>query len=202
MFTAGAALLLAACGTGGGDHASGADSAAATAQPADTQAVGGAGTGSMEEAAAPMSDNTIFATMASANEAEIDAGRAALERASDTTVRAFAGDMVREHSRLQRQADQLATKLELAPQPLANDTIQAKAVAAETALAAARGGAFDREYVRGRVSGHANTLRMLKGAEAAAASPELKALIGRTIPVVERHLARARELQVRVGGGA
>jgi putative membrane protein len=154
----------------------------------------------MEVAEGPPSDNTIFATLASVNAAEIDAARIAQERASDAAVRAFAGDMVREHTELHRQAEQLAAKLELAPQPLAEDTIQAKAAAAETTLHAARGAAFDRAYVRGQVEAHDHTIRMLRNAQGAAANPRLKELIRGTIPKVEQHLRRARELERRLGG--
>ena len=155
----------------------------------------------MEVAEGPPSDNTIFATLASVNGAEVDAGRIAQERAADTSVRAFAGDMVRAHTELQRHAEQLAAKLELAPQPLAEDTIQAKAAVAETTLNAARGAAFDQAYVRGQVEAHDNAVRMLRNAQGAAANPALKELLRGTIPKVEQHLRRARELQRRLGGG-
>jgi putative membrane protein len=178
------------------------DQLAAQAQASDTQGTGGAGTGSMEAtAAAPMSDNTIFATLASANKAEIDAGNIARGQAADPSVRAFATDMIREHTAMQRQAEQLAAKLSLAPQPLANDTIQARASATQTTLGAARGAAFDRAYMRTQVEDHANTLRMLQAAERAAANPELKSFIRGAIPNVEQHLTRARDIQGKLGGG-
>jgi putative membrane protein len=156
----------------------------------------------MEVAEGPPSDNTIFATLASVNKAEVDAGSLARERVSDPSVRAFAGDMVREHTELQRQADQLAAKLELAPQPLADDTVQARAAAAETTLNAAQGAAFDRAYLRSQIDAHDNAVRMLRSAQGAAANPELKALIRGTVPKVQQHLQRARDLQRRLGGGA
>jgi len=177
------------------------DQLAAQAQASDTQGTGGAGTGAMETAAAPMSDNTIFATIASANEAEIEAGKIAQGKATNASVRAFANDMVREHTALQQQAQQLATKLELAPQPLANDSIAARSNTHQTALSSASGAAFDRQYMEFQVADHESTLAMLRQAERAAANPELKSFIRGAIPNVEQHLTRARDIRSKLGGG-
>jgi putative membrane protein len=79
---------------------------------------------------------------------DIAAGKQALARSHNRTVRAFAHEMVRDHGAVNGKALALVKKLHVTPQ--ANDTSAAltKAAAAERAkLSHLRGAAFDREYV-------------------------------------------------------
>jgi putative membrane protein len=211
---AGAWLLLAACAPAksgeSGDKAprqyGDADSAApAAAESPDAVRAGtqaglqGAGTGSLEAGTQTLDDNMILALLASANKAEIDAGRSARGRAADSAVRAFAQTMIDDHSVMQRQADQLGARLRIAPQPLANDSIEARAAAAAERLGALRGAEFDRAYVEIQVRDHQNTLRFLQAASGAAAAPELKGLVQQIVPAVQQHLQRARDLRAQLG---
>jgi putative membrane protein len=75
-----------------------------------------------------------------ANKADSAAGAYALGKATNPEVKAFARLMMGEHHALRAQGQQLAQRLNVTPQPPADDPVQA---AAESEMAALRGrGAF------------------------------------------------------------
>ena len=153
----------------------------ATSNPASTQT---------------MTDAEIFAMLKSANQGEIDAGKTAESKATNAAVKAFAKDMVADHTMLLNQGDALAKKLNVTPQPAANDSIDATNKQVAAALEQApKGAAFDSTYVNNQVLGHQNTLDLVKRAEDQAQNSELKALLKNAEPVIQRHLDRIKDIQ-------
>jgi len=183
---------------------------------ADTTAMAGASTGAMAGATTAaagstsvanqatsnpastqtMTDAEIFSMLKSANQGEIDAGKMAESKATNAAVKAFARDMVTDHTMLLNQGNALAKKLNVTPQPAANDSIDAtnKQVAA-TLQQAPKGAAFDSAYVNNQVLGHQNTLDLVKRAQDQAQNPELKTMLQNAQPVIQRHLDRIKDIQ-------
>lgn len=199
----GAATLLGACSKG--DKV--ADTSAVTT-PADTMAMAGATTAAGSTATVPnqatsnpastetMTDAEIFSMLKSANQGEIDAGKLAESKATAPAVKAFARDMVTDHTMLLNQGNALAKKLNVTPQPAANDSIQSRNEQLLTVLKqASRGGSFDSAYVNNQVQGHQNTLDLVKRAQDQAQNAQLKALLQNAEPVIQRHLDRIRDIQ-------
>lgn len=143
-----------------------------------------------------MTDPEIFSMLKSANQGEIDAGKMAESKATNAAVKAFAKDMVTDHTTLLNQGNALAKKLNVTPKPAANDSIEAqnKAVAS-TLQQAPKGAAFDSAYVNNQVLGHQNTLDLVKRAEDQAQNDQLKALLRNAEPVIQRHLDRIKDIQ-------
>lgn len=180
-----------------------------TAAGATTGAMAGATTGAVAGSTAvanqatsnpastqTMTDAEIFAMLKSANQGEIDAGKTAESKATNAAVKAFAKDMVADHTMLLNQGDALAKKLNVTPQPAANDSIDATNKQVATALEQApKGAAFDSTYVNNQVLGHQNTLDLVKRAEDQAQNSELKALLKNAEPVIQRHLDRIKDIQ-------
>jgi putative membrane protein len=159
----------------------------------DTTASGSAETGALTEP-------NIVALLDEANQADSAAGAYALTKATDPEVKAFAKLMMGEHHALRAQGQQLAQKLNVTPQPPANDPVQAAAQSEMAALRAApKGPQFDQIYIEQEVAIHKAVLDLAEKAHGAAQNQELKALIEKAKPVLEKHRDRAEEIQKKLG---
>ncbi len=111
-----------------------------------------AGTAPLALAADKPTDPRIAYT---AGVVDIGAARLALKKSKNKQVRDFAGDMVRDHGAVNRQALDLARKLKATPQD--NDTSRALAKEGKderAKLAKLKGAAFDKAYVDNEVAYH------------------------------------------------
>jgi putative membrane protein len=159
----------------------------------DTAAVGGT-------AAGQLSDANIVALLDEANIADSASGAYALGKATNPDVKAFAKLMMGEHHALRAQGQQLAKRLNVTPQPPANDPLKPAAASEMAALRAApKGAQFDRTYIAQEIGMHKAVLDLAEKGHAAAQNEELKKLIEQAKPVIERHLDRAEEIQKKLG---
>jgi putative membrane protein len=150
--------------------------------------------------AAALTEPNIVALLDEANQADSAAGAYALTKATNPDVKAFARLMMGEHHALRIQGQQLAQKLNVTPQPPANDPVQAAAQSEMAALEAApKGAEFDRIYIEQEVAIHKAVLDLAEKAHDATQNEELKALIERAKPVIEKHRDRAEEIQKKLG---
>jgi putative membrane protein len=150
--------------------------------------------------AAALSDANIVALLDEANAADSAAGALARTKATDPDVKAFAQLMITEHHLLRKKGQELAKKLNVTPEPPANDPVKPAATAEMDALrSAAKGAAFDRAYIDQEVTIHKAVLDLAGQAHGATQNAELKALITTAKPYLERHLERAESLQKKLG---
>ncbi len=149
---------------------------------------------------AKLTDPNIVALLDEANKADSSAGAFALKKASDPGVKAFAKLMMGEHHALRVEGQKLAKKLNVTPAAPADDPV-AKAGAAEMdALnAAGSGAAFDKAYIDQEVTIHKAVLDLAGKAHGDTENAELKALIEKAKPVIQKHLDKAEELQQKLG---
>lgn len=191
----GMGITLAACG--GNDYnkadtsVAGGDVAAA---PVDSTAMPRADTGGMM--AGSMTPANIMAQIATANTLEIQQGTLARDRATNPQVKEFARMMVTDHTKLNRQGAQVASKLDITTNPgdKAED-MNEDAKDATSGLRDATGSDFDKKYMDMQVDAHQKTLDMLNNAKGATTDQDLLTVIDGAIPVVQRHLDRAKQLQ-------
>jgi putative membrane protein len=168
-----------------------APAAADTASGAATNATGSSGT---------LTDANIVALLDEANKADSAAGAYALTKAHDAGVKSFAKMMMGEHHALRVQGQALAKKLNVTPQPPANDPVQAAGAAEMDSLrAAGSGAAFDRVYIGQEVGMHKAVIDLANKAHDEAQNAELKALIEKAKPTLQKHLDRAEALQKSLG---
>jgi putative membrane protein len=187
--------LIGACkGKGSSDTTSGTAQAPA---PADTgKAPADIGPSST---AGGLSDANIVALLDEANKGDSAAGAFALRKAANPEVKAFAKLMMGEHHALRMQGLQLAKKLNVTPQPPANDPVQAAGQSEMAALTSApKGAQFDRTYIDQEVAIHKAVMDLAEKAHGAAQNGELKALIEKAKPVLQKHLDRAEEIQKKL----
>ena len=108
--------------------------------------------------------------------------------------------MVGEHHALRQQGQQLAKKLNVTPQAPPNDQSEAQAKTEMDSLGAtAKGKAWDKAYIDCEVKYHQAVLETATKALDAAQSQELKNLIKKAAPIVQKHLDRAKQIQTKLG---
>src|SRR4051812_24561615 len=128
-----------------------------------------------------------------ADEIDIAAGKLALSRSKNKEVRAFAQDMVRDHTAVNKQALDLVKKLKVTPED--NDTSRAlsKAAAGKKAeLAKLNGANFDKAYVANEVAYHKTVNDALENTLIPSANnAELKSLLQTGLKVFQGHQQHA-----------
>lgn len=142
-------------------------------------------------------DAQIAAIVVTANQVDVDAGKLAAGKTKSATVKAFAQQMVTDHSGVNKMAVDLVTKLKVKPQD--NPTAQSLQKGGDDNLAKLRtldGTAFDKAYVDHEVDYHVAVLDALdKVLIPSASNAELKALLVKVRPAIDAHLQHARHLQ-------
>lgn len=214
-----AAVALGACG-GGDDRATTTDSAAAAGE---VSASGTAGSmGAMGDSAGAMAGGTgtaaggvntaalggldapgIMGLVGASNAAEILTSEAVVDKAGHADVKAFARRMITEHRAMQKEADQLATQLNVTPgtpEPATQKAQMANQMATQLKSLQA-GQPLDQQYIEGQVQAHTQTLAELQALQGNANAPaQVKAMIEKAIPKVQAHLQEAQQIQTRLGG--
>jgi putative membrane protein len=196
------AACFAALAAGACKKANNADTGRVETPPAtDTGATGMAPADTSGMAAhAAYTDANIVALLDEANQADSAAGAFALGKAKDAGVKAFAKMMMGEHHALRVQGQALAKKLKITPEPPANDPVKAAGSAETDALqSAGTGAAFDRTYIDQEVTIHKAVLDLADKAHGDTQNAELKSLIEKAKPTIQKHLDRAEELQKTLG---
>jgi putative membrane protein len=135
-------------------------------------------------------DQSMLRDIAEANLAEVASGQLALEKAKSDQVKQFAQMMVDDHSKALKDVEQLAqdknVKLPSGP------GVKHKAVMAE--LKMIKGDTFDKKYMaHAGLDDHKATLALLQKTQSQAKDPDLKALAGKMVPVVQEHLKHAQD---------
>ena len=147
-----------------------------------------------------MTDANIMAHMIVGDSLEIDMARLAAERAGDPEVREFARMLVDEHSRHLATSLEMARDEDIGSQPNDGDR-HAVTLRRMNAQLRAMGSspAFDRAFLRYQIRHHDHEVNGLRAMRPAARDDDLEQHIDETLPVIERHLMRARELGSRLG---
>jgi putative membrane protein len=151
--------------------------------------------------AAGPDDAQIAAIVVTANQVDIDAGAYAASHASAADVKAFAEQMVTDHTAVNKSATDLAGRLHLAPEDNATARSLKKGGDDNVAhLKTLSGATFDRAYVDHEVAYHQAVLKALDATLIPSASnADLKALMVKVRPAFVAHLDHARMLQARLG---
>jgi len=153
-----------------------------------------------QTAAAP-TDPQIAHIAYTAGVLDIEAGQQALKKSKNAQVRAFAEEMVRDHTAVNDQALALVKKLGVTPEANATSTAltsQAKAKLEE--LGKLDGAAFDRAYLQNEVAYHKTVNGALSGTLIPdAKNAELKALLSTGLKLFQEHQMHAEHLAGELG---
>ena len=152
------------------------------------------------QGAAKPTDPQIAHIAYTAGVLDVEAGKQALAKSNNKEVRAFAENMVRDHSAVNDQALALVKKLKVTPQD--NDTSRAltkQADAKRAELAKLNGAAFDKAYVANEVAYH----KTVNGALATLLIPsannaELKSLLQTGLKIFQGHEQHAEHVDAEL----
>lgn len=151
---------------------------------------------SFAQGGAKPTDPQIAHIAYTAGQLDIEAAKQALSITKNKDVKAFADDMVRDHTAVNRQAIDLVTKLTVKPED--NDTSKAltKAAADKRAeLAKLSGPAFDKAYVANEVAYHKTVNGALETQLIPSASnAELKSLLQTGLKIFQGHQQHAEHV--------
>lgn len=153
--------------------------------------------------AGAFSDAESVSALQAANQAEVDAADASLNKATRSEVKSFARRMKKDHSANLSKLNQVASEQNISG--VESDFSRSLKTHSQEMLSTLRplGGAdYDRAYIDGMVADHQALLdaldsRMIPGAQ----DSKLKAFLQKTRATVADHLREARRIQERIGGG-
>jgi len=152
-------------------------------------------------AAPALTDANIAAIVKTANDADIDNGKAARSTTKNLKVREFAVQMITDHTSLNKQVDDLTKKLNVSPED--NDASRAFKTTADAkrdSLKQLKGTAFDKAYIDAEVAVHEQVLDLLdKTLIPAAQSADLRTLLQNARPIISTHLDHAKQVQQALG---
>jgi len=143
-----------------------------------------------------LTDAQIASVAYTAGEIDIRAARLALQKSRNRQVRAFANEMIRDHTAVNRKALALLKKLNVTPED--NDTsrsLMQQADQERATLMALRGAEFDKSYAENEVTYHQTVNSALeKTLIPTAQNPELKSLLETGLKIFQGHEQHAEHL--------
>lgn len=146
-------------------------------------------------------DPQIAAIVVTANQVDIDAGKLAKGKTRNKDVKAFAQQMITDHSAVNKQAGDLVKKLGVKPE--SNPTSESLKKGGDENVAKLKklkGKEFDKAYVDHEVDYHQQVLDAIdKTLIPSAKNAELKGLIEKVRPAIAAHLDHAKHLQMELG---
>lgn len=192
-----AAIALAACST---KEKSAVDSTAtSTASTTTTTGIDSTHRDSMP-AGGGMSDANIMAKEISGDSSEVAIATYVRSHASDAGVKSYAAELVSDHSKGEKEAKALATKLSITPQPAPQDTTAQATEHTMTRFQGLKGHDLDTAFVAHEIEDHKTDIDDAHKASAAAQNAEVKSFVEKSIPELQKHLDRAQALDKKFSG--
>jgi putative membrane protein len=128
-------------------------------------------------------------------QAEIALGQLASQRASNPAVREFGEMMVRDHQKAGDELKQLASKHNIQ----LNASIDDEHNDLRERLSKLSGAEFDREYMKAMVEDHEEAVNDTQEKAERGDNSEIKQWASKTLPVLQQHLERAKQIQNQLG---
>jgi putative membrane protein len=142
-------------------------------------------------------DPQIVGIVLAANQIDVDAGKAALAKAHSPEVKAFAQQMITDHSALQKSVKALGAKLHVTPASSATaDSLKSDAAKTAAHLKTLSGAAYDKAYIDDEVAYHEAVIDAVsKVLIPSAQNAELKSALVGAAPAFQGHLKHAQMVQ-------
>ncbi len=141
-------------------------------------------------AADPKGDENFVHAAAQGGMLEVRLGKIAEKKAVRADVKEFGAMMASDHGKAGEKLKTVAAKKGLSIAP----GLDAKHEAMVEKLDALPSGEFDKAYVTAMVKDHEEDVEEFRKAAKTAADPEVKAFAEETLPVIEKHLVRIKEI--------
>jgi putative membrane protein len=150
---------------------------------------------------APSDTAAVLGKLHHANQMEIEMGKLAQKNGSSKQVKDFGKTLVQDHTAADKKVTALAKEEKIdvaaAAPPMKPDDKEK-----EEKLKAQKGAEFDKGFAAAMLEGHEKVIAEATSARDATSDPKLKALLGETLPVLEKHRDTAQKLTTSLGGHA
>jgi putative membrane protein len=143
-----------------------------------------------------VADRNFARAAAAGGLAEVELGRLADHNGRSPEARRFGQRMVEDHTKANNQLKGLAAAANI---PLPN-ALGPEDQAMRERLDKMQGDAFDRDYIRGQISAHQETVQLFEYEIGSGQDLQLKNFASQTLPVVMRHLEMAQNIDARLTG--
>lgn len=148
--------------------------------------------------ASARADAHIIALLRAASDGEVRSGAAAIARAVNPDVTAYAHQMINAHTALDARLGDFAMVHSIAPQ-LPDQSLPSRQAKELAQLAPLAGAAFDQAYATQQLHAHRRALAIVEGARARARSASLRTFLADSVaPAVAAHLRGAEYLVQRL----
>jgi putative membrane protein len=172
------------------------DSAAGRVDSAST-AMGDSANRAANTAGAWTNDH-IFGFAHNANNGEIALGKLASTKATNSQVKAFAAQMVKDHQAMMTEAHSLMGKVKATPDTAwndASDLANSGKDKLKELTEKAKGADWDKNYIESQVDMHQKVLDKLQDAVKNNADTTLTAALSKTTAKVQEHLTKAQSIK-------
>jgi len=143
-------------------------------------------------------DQAAMKQLASANIAEIEAGKMAASKAQSPDVKKFAQQMVQDHSKMLDDLKSLAKSKGVA----LPDNAPMKDMAQSKLLERKSGGEFDKDYMEHMVKDHEKNAKDTENIAAKAKDPQFKSAVQQANGKIREHLQMAQRLAQGAAAGS
>ena len=148
-------------------------------------------------------DANVLAKLDADNVADSSAGAMAATKGSLASVKEFGRVMMKDHHVMRVAGAAVASTAGIAPAMRLGDAdAAADAAVADSMTAMPRGAAWDKYFADHQVAGHTKVLQFAQDAVNHTQNGDLKAMIQKAAPTIQKHLDRAKAIQGTLGGAA
>ncbi|WP_210463035.1 DUF4142 domain-containing protein [Rufibacter roseolus] len=141
-----------------------------------------------------MTDAMFMMTAASSNMFEIQAGKLAVQSATDPEVKRFAQMMIDHHTKASQEQMSLASQMKIT----LPKTLMPVHQAMLDKLKGKTGKGFEEDYMDAMETAHKMDIAMFQMKSTNAETPTVKALAAKTLPMLKSHQGMATKLEDRV----
>lgn len=151
-------------------------------------------------------DGKFLHTAIEGGHQEVELGRMAAEKASDSAVKQFGQRMVDDHSKANSELESLAQSKGMDSKMMMQSGSGGKWSKSGSGMAgklsSATGAQFDRMYMSHMVQDHEKDVAHFENASKNASDSEVKALAAKLLPTLKEHLSEAKSIQQKLGGSS
>jgi putative membrane protein len=140
-------------------------------------------------------DEMFVETTARSNMGEIELGKLAVTKATDSLVKVFAQEMVTEHTAAQNELKDLADDYNGVDWP---NSLTVSQDSTKESLNEATGHTFDTLYIRSQVKMHEDAVAAFQTASSNSTDARVKAYATKYLPHIQMHLERADSLETSI----
>lgn len=152
-----------------------------------------------QQAAVSQQAKQAMSTLHQTNQKEIMLSEMALKKASSPEVREYAQMIVQDHQQNEKQLTSMARTLGVELQTQPDPAQMKKNQQTMQKLQGAEGQQFDQMYVQTMIDGHLEAIQKLSKAQGQIDNQQIAQLMSATLPVLQKHHDRGKELQKKMG---